>query len=709
MTGAELERMRKIFYPKSVAVLGANDSPDKVGYNLLESVLYGGFKGKVYPVHPRYETLLGLKVYPSVEDIPERVDLALVGLNQHATVEAVERCGRLGVQGAVCVAGGFRETGDEGLLLEKRLKEISLKYGIKVIGPNTLGMINTEGCLDASFYPLRLPGGCVSFITQSGGIGLNIIQKSVDEGVGINKWVGVGNRTVLEIADYLEYFAGDPGTKVIGIFLEGVDDARRLVQAAARAARHKPVVVYKVGRSDAVNYAAATHTGSIAGSHQLFRDVFRQFGILMVDSVPELVAACKALSLCPVPGGGRAGMYTYTAGPSIAALDQLARRGIEVPALRQETIRKIKGILGENPPVILKNPLDAAGLGFAAENYGLLAEAVLEDPDVDLLVTFSCAQKNWRNPTRELIAARRKSGKPVLACYISTVQGVAGDRKELQEAGVPLYTSPDEAAWGAAALVHYGGINSQTITMTGPNPSLSPTGDSSLRISGLIAKARAEGREYLLEDESKEILAARGIPVAPCSVAGTEDEVVLLAEKIGYPVVLKVRSPEIVHKSDCGGVHLNLAAADQVRAAYREIINKAAAIDPEAAVTVQPMAPRGAEVLIGVTSDRQFGPVVAFGLGGIFTEILKDVSFRMAPVEPVEAGRMIEQIKGNRLLRGYRGLPAVDTALLTGIISEVSRLAAEFNDIAEMDLNPVAVYPEGALVLDARVVLKKRV
>lgn len=456
MNKEDLARLNAAFYPKSVAVIGATDSPDKVGYNLLESVIYAGFKGKVYPVHPKYKSLLGLPVYPSLEAVPDKVDLAIIGLNQFGTIDALEQCGRLGVKGAVCVAGGFRETGEEGTALEKRLVDISEKYGIKVIGPNTLGMINTDAGLDASFYPLQLKKGSVSFVTQSGGIGLNIIQKSTDEGLGINKWVGVGNRSVLEIADYLEYLAEDPGTKVIGVFLEGVDDARRLVRTAGEVNRKKPVVVYKVGQSDAVNFAAMTHTGSVAGPHQLFVDIFRQFGIMVAGSVPELVAACKALSLCDLPGGGRAGMYTYTAGPSIAALDQLARRSIEVPAFSDETISRIKGILGENPPVILKNPLDAAGLGFTAEKYGLLAEAVLAEPNVDLLLTFSCPQKNWRNPTRELIAAGQKTSKPILACYISTVQGAAADREALQAAGIPLYLSPDEAAWGAAALVHYG-------------------------------------------------------------------------------------------------------------------------------------------------------------------------------------------------------------------------------------------------------------
>ncbi len=459
MTLEELTRMHEIFYPKKVAVIGATDSPDKVGYNLLESVVYGGFKGEIYPVHPRLDSLLGLKVYHSLYDLPSPPDLAIIGLNQFGTVDALEKCGELGVKGAVCVSGGFKETDDDGRRLEERLIATAAKYNIKIIGPNTLGFINTGAALNTTFYPKRLPGGNVSYITQSGGIGLNIIAKSMDEGIGINKWIGAGNRSVLEIADYIEYLSLDETTKVIGIFLEGVEDARRLVLSAAEAARKKPVVVYKVGESDAVNYATMTHTGSLAGPHQLFRDVFTQHGILTVNSLPELVSACKALSICSQPAGKRVGMYTYTAGPSIVALDRLAKCGVSVPPLADETIAGIKKIIGENPPVILKNPLDAVGLGFLPETYGRLAEAVLSDSGIDILVTFSSVHKNWGNPTRELITAREKSGKPVLACYISMVAEVSEDRKQLHEAGIPLYISPEEAAWGVSALAHYAAIN----------------------------------------------------------------------------------------------------------------------------------------------------------------------------------------------------------------------------------------------------------
>lgn len=455
MDTENLALINKMFYPARVAVIGATDATERVGYNLLESVVSGGFQGKIYPIHPRLDSILGLKVFRTLAELPAIPDLAIIGLNQHGTVDTLEECGRLGIKGAVCVSGGFKETDDAGRKLEERLKAIAAKYHLKIVGPNTLGFINTRAGLDATFYPMRLPAGNISFITQSGGIGLNIIGKCLDEGIGINKWIGVGNRSVLEIADYIEYLGTDETTAVIGIFLEGVEDARRLVLTAGKTLGKKPVVVYKVGESDAVNYATMTHTGSLAGPHRLFRDIFTQYGILTVSGVPELVAACKALSLCGLPRGNRVGMYTYTAGPSIVALDRLAQSGILVPPLAGPTIGRIKSIIGENPPVVLKNPLDAVGLGFLPETYGQLAEAVLEDPGIDLLATFGCTQKNWRNPTAELIASRNKSRKPILSCYISAIDAVREDRKLLHAAGIPLYTSPDETAWGIAALVHY--------------------------------------------------------------------------------------------------------------------------------------------------------------------------------------------------------------------------------------------------------------
>jgi len=454
-----LQVMHRLFNPRSVVVVGATDSPGRVGYNLLESVLYGGFKGQVYPVHPRLTTLQGLKVYAELEDVPGPVDVAVVAVNQFATVDTIARCGRLGIKAAICVAGGYRETGDEGLRLEERLVSLARDYGIAMVGPNTLGLLNTGADFYSTFYPLRLPKGRVSFVSQSGGIGLTLMHKAADEGLGINKWVGVGNRSTLEISDYLAYLAQDEETDVIGIFLEGTEQARDLVQTAARIAKSKPVVIYKAGRFAANDFVAFTHTGTAAGSYRMYRDILmEQFGVLMVDSVAELVAACKALSISTLPAGRGLGVVTHTAGPSIALLDVAARQGISLPALQPETINSIKDAMGQNPPVVLKNPLDTVGVGFEAGIYGRVVNAMLDDPGIDLLVAIYCLHKNWRFPSAEMLTALQRSGKPVLAYYVSTWEACRDERQLLQPAGVPLYTSPEEAAAAVSALIHYGNL-----------------------------------------------------------------------------------------------------------------------------------------------------------------------------------------------------------------------------------------------------------
>lgn len=455
--GQKVEVIGYLFNPRSVAVIGVTDSPARVGYNLLESVVSAGFKGRIYPVHPRLEALAGLPVYRSLAQVPDPVDLAVVGVNHLAALEVVEECGRRGVKGVVLVAGGFKETGPQGEALEKKLVETARRYGMEIIGPNTLGLISTHAGLNATFYPLgELPRGRASFITQSGGVGLAILQKARDEGLGISKWVGVGNRSTLEVTDYLAYLARDESTSVIGLFLEGTEDAGRLARVAARVARQKPVVVYKVGRSGKADFAALTHTGSMAGSYRLYRQIFgEQFGLLMVESTLAMVAACKALALAPRPAGNGVGVVTHTAGPSIVFLDEVAVRGGTFPAFAPATMERIKEILGENPPVVLKNPLDAAGQGMQAATFGRLLEAVAQDPRVDLLAAIFCWHRHWRCPTPEILSVRERYGKPVVALYIGTLDEVRAERDALQGRGVPVYLTPEEAAWGAAALLHY--------------------------------------------------------------------------------------------------------------------------------------------------------------------------------------------------------------------------------------------------------------
>lgn len=443
--------LEAMMYPQSVAIVGATSTPDRVGYNLLDSILYGRFNGPVYPVHPRHETLLGQKVYRSLQDIPGKVDLALVALNQKDSVDVVKSCAEKGVKGVVCISGGYRETGGEGVVLEQELRRMANTYGIPMIGPNTLGFINNHADLYATFYPMLLPKGGVSFVSQSGGVGMTFLCQAADAGLGISKWVGAGNRTGLEFADYLEYLGSDSDTKVIGLLVEGSENAADLVRTAGRLS--KPVVVYKVGRSEAVDFATLTHTGSITGSYQVYSDIFRQFGLHQVETMMEMIAALRGLAVVARPSGPRLGIMTHTAGPSIVAADILISRGHILPQLSQRTLEKIRKLTGPNPPLVLKNPLDVAALGFATAPWGEYLDIMCQDPDLDIILAIYAEHKTHGLPTKELIKARELWGKPIIACCISRPGVSWEDRRELDRHGIPMFTTPEEAAWATDAVL----------------------------------------------------------------------------------------------------------------------------------------------------------------------------------------------------------------------------------------------------------------
>lgn len=443
--------IRSILYPRSIAVLGVRSSPQQVGYNIFESIIYGGFAGDVYPVHPRLKTVLDRKVYPSLAEIPGQVDLAVIALNEKATISALEECEKKGIRHAVCVAGGYREIGGEGEGLEKTLQEVATRTNVSFIGPNTLGFINNEIDLNATFYPMILPKGKVSFISQSGGLGLTFLHRAADAGLGINKWIGAGNRSNFSFSDYLSFLGADEGTGAIGLFLEGAEDARSMVYRAAQI--KKPVVVYKAGRSEEIDRSTFTHTGSMSGSYRVYRDIFSQFNIQVADSVMELVAVLKALSLSPLPAGGNVGLMTHTAGPGIVAADLLFSRGHRIPDLTAKTLESLHQLAGKNPPVVLRNPLDVAGMGFRADIYRQYLELLATDPNVDLVLAIYCQHKNWRFPTAEIIEVKEKVKKPFVVCYSSPGSYLEKERPLLEGRGIPLFNTPEEAAWAASALI----------------------------------------------------------------------------------------------------------------------------------------------------------------------------------------------------------------------------------------------------------------
>ncbi|KUO70662.1 MAG: hypothetical protein APF81_25880 [Desulfosporosinus sp. BRH_c37] len=459
-----MKNINVLFNPASIAVVGASPDVWRIGYNILQSIVEGCFQGQIYLVNGKYKQIMGLPCYSGLAELPVVPELVVLAVNQYVTVEQIELCARLGVKGVICSAGGFKEMGQEGQLLEKRLITVAEDAGIALVGPNTLGLINTAASLYATFWPMSLNRGSVSVISQSGGVGLSLLTTMQDEGVGVSKWCGVGNRGVLEYADYLNYFAEDPETKVIGIFIEGTDKGREFIEAAAAVACRKPVVIFKAGRGEAAAQAARTHTGALAGSYRLYQDIFAQHRLLTVDSIEELVDILKALSVVGQGAGGDSigaikgvGLITITGGPAIVATDILETAGCKLPNLTAATLRRVEEAIGPNPPVILRNPLDISALGFMASIYGQCALALAADPEVDALLAIDCHHRSWSLPTSELIKVQAECRKPLVVCYIGESQAVAKERHRLHEAGIPLYHSIAAAAKGLVALKFYGG------------------------------------------------------------------------------------------------------------------------------------------------------------------------------------------------------------------------------------------------------------
>ncbi len=445
-------KLDKMFSPESVAIIGAGAVPDKVGHAILDSVVTGDFQGRIYPVHPRHKEILGLKVYPGVDDLPEVPDLAVVALNQHSTVDMTAKLREMGVSGLSLIAGGFSEMGGDGPELQARLREAA--GDMPIVGPNTLGFLNANARLNVTFYPRILHPGNVSFLSQSGGIGLAIMGRADDEGLGIAKWVGVGNRVNLEFHTLLEYLKDDDETAVIGIFIEGSSDPRKLIECIASITPHKPVMVLKGGRGEKADRITITHTGAAAGQEEVWEGALQQAGAVMVSSTSEMISACKALSIAAIPKGKRLGIFTHTAGPSIVAWDVLQQEpGCVLADLQEETLERIADILGPSVPVVYKNPVDGAAGAFLSDPFHDISEAMLADPSVDALLAIFCEHKNWPYPADALIEVANCFPQPIVACFIGSYRRIGPDRARLHEAGVPTYVLPEDAAIGMHALL----------------------------------------------------------------------------------------------------------------------------------------------------------------------------------------------------------------------------------------------------------------
>jgi acetyl coenzyme A synthetase (ADP forming)-like protein len=714
-------RLNAIFRPRSIAVIGASRDRGTIGGAVFHNLLAHGFQGAVYPVNPKADVVQSVRAYPSVEALPETPDLAVILVPAAHVNGVMEACGRKGVKGAVVISAGFKETGGAGIERERELVAIARRYGMRVIGPNCLGVQNTEPgvAMDATFAPAFPPPGPVAFSSQSGALGLAIIEYATALGVGISQFVSAGNKADVSGNDLLEFWEQDEGTRIILLYLESFGNPRRFLEIARRVARRKPIIAVKSGRTAAGIHAASSHTGSLAGTDTAVTALCAQAGVIRTDTLEQLFDVAMLLANQPVPRGPRVGILTNAGGPAIMASDACETRGLEVVPLSDPTRAALREFLPAEAST--RNPVDMIASATPAA-FEKAVRILGTDPGLDALIVLyvpplvtnpleiaHAIVKGNEAAKAELKAAGREP-KPVLSCFIGS-HGVPEGLRSLQAGHIPSYTFPEAAAIALAHAVRYGAWLRQG---DGVVPRFDDVDRAATRAVLDAALARADGDQgaWLSGDEVTQLLAAWRIATPGVAFAKTADEAARAAEALGFPVALKLASETITHKSDVGGVRLDLRSARDVAEAFAAIetaLDAAGRRREMLGVTVHTMVRDGLETIVGMTRDPAFGALILFGLGGVQVEILKDVYFRVHPLTDLDAAQMVRGIRGAKLLEGFRGSPPGDVPALEQAILRVSQLAGEFPEIAELDLNPLKVLPpgRGVVALDARVRVRR--
>jgi len=726
----ERDALRAIFAPNSVAVIGATEKEGRVGRTVLWNLISNPFGGTVYPVNKRHKQVLGIKAYPNVARVPEPIDLAVIVTPAATVPGVVSECVAAGVKSAIIISAGFKEAGAAGVELERQIADTA-RGKLRLIGPNCLGVMRPVTHLNATFASAMARPGTVGFISQSGALLTAVLDWSFRENVGFSACVSVGSMLDVGWGDLINFLGDDPHTHSIMIYMESIGDARSFISAAREVALTKPIIVIKAGRTAAAAKAAASHTGALAGSDDVLDAVFRRCGVLRVNSISDLFHMAEALAKQPRPSGPRLTIVTNAGGPGVLATDTLIALGGELAELSTPTVQALDKVLP--PHWSHGNPIDILG-DADPERYAQALEIAAKDPNSDglLVVLTPQAMTDPTETARRLTAFAATRGKPVLASWMGGKDVAAGEAM-LNQANIPTFGYPDTAARMFTLMNRYA-YNLRGLYET---PALveaaMEAAPDRVRAGQVILDARKAGRSLLTEFESKQVLAAYGIPTVTTRIAGSEDEAVNCAAAIGYPVVLKLHSQTITHKTDVGGVQLNLADADAVRRAYRAIESAAKAVrkspeEPEGGgkhflgVTVQPMIKLdGYELIVGSSIDAQFGPVLLFGAGGQLVEVFRDRALALPPLNTTLARRMMEQTTIHKALQGVRGRASVDLAALARLLVRFSQLVVEQRWIAEIDINPLLAAPSpsalqadgaepgaaGLIALDARIVLHR--
>ncbi|MBI5395220.1 MAG: acetate--CoA ligase family protein [Verrucomicrobia bacterium] len=698
---AEPQPLGDLFKPRSIAVIGASRTPGKVGYEILVNLKNSGYEGVIVPVNPTAKEVLGMKCYGDLAEYGQPIDLSVIVVPTKAVKDAIEMSARAGAKAAVVITAGFKEVGYEGAELEKEIADICRSNNMRLMGPNCIGLINTHHKMNATFASSFPPAGGISIISQSGALCVAILDLAVSKKMGLGKIVSFGNKADLNEVDFLQAFVSDSDTKVVACYLESITEGDEFLRIAEQVASVKPVVILKVGTTSAGAKAASSHTGSLAGADMAYGAAFKRVGVIRAENIEALFDYALALAMQPLPKGKRVVIITNAGGPGIMAADAVENLGLKMAVTSEETKASLRKVLP--PTAAFGNPVDVIG-DADPDRYMAAFERVQEDPATDAIIVVVTPQ-NMTKPLElaRKLAAAHKGKKPLLAAFLGGA-GVAAACDELMRVGIPNYPSPDRAVRALEAMCDYAAWRNRPPRLVTRFPV------NHRRVERLINWQVRSGNKQMGEVEAKEILRAYDFTILPGHLARNANEAVEAAERIGYPVVLKICSPDIVHKSDFGGVRLNLANAEQVRDAFDLMMLRVGRRAPNATIRggfVEKMGQRGREIILGMTRDPQFGPMLMFGLGGIFVEVMKDVTFHLAPVTAEEAMQMLKSTRSYALLKGARGQAPVDLEAIASALQRISQLATDYPQIAELDINPFIVGEVGMTpyAADARMTL----
>jgi acetyl coenzyme A synthetase (ADP forming)-like protein len=691
------------FHPSSVAVVGASQSPGKIGYDILNNILQHGYSGAVYPINPKATQILGCKVYPDLVSVPSDIDLAVIALPAAAVMKVIEQCGRKKIDSVVIISAGFKEVGPQGARLEEELARLASKLGIHVMGPNCLGLIDTKSSLNASFSAGMPLDGNIGFFSQSGALCVAILDWALGENVGFSRFVSLGNKMDLSETEMMLAMEQDENTRVILGYLESIEEGPPFMKAARQVAQEKPIIVIKSGTTTAGAKAASSHTGALAGSENAYKAAFKQSGIIRARSMQALFSYAMAFATQPLPRGARLAIVTNSGGPGILAADACDRSSLHLSPIRKETADRLREFLP--PTASVYNPIDIIG-DASHERYEKTLGVVMQDEFIHaiLILLTPTASVDPKAVARSIVKLAKNADKPILTSFMGQ-RKVRAARKILQDHDIPSYDYPEDAIAALDAMLSYRRWREK------PERQCRVFEADTRKVRGIFASVRHQRRQDLIETEAREILRAYGFRLPESRMARTTKEALKAASEIGYPIVMKIASPDVLHKSDMGGVRVKLENDAMVEKAFFDITSNIQVRQPEArilGVMVQEMIPQGREVILGITRDIQFGPMIMFGLGGIYVEVLKDVAFRIAPLSVESADAMIHEIRSFPLLRGVRGEAPADIEGIKDALARLSQMAIDCPEIIEADINPLLVCPEGqgAVAVDARMTIQ---